>query len=167
VGGFRPCPIGAVRSEEPFRLCKTTAVQVPQYGCYLGPSVIAKHDIERVYREEGARLYHGLLGFTGDPETARDAMAEAFARAMVVAESINALVPWLRKVAFRVAGEELRHPGRLRRPIDSEVAALSQSPDLPSVRSVAFGVAWRRTSVRNGRPWPNISSVPSKRLVGP
>jgi predicted RNA polymerase sigma factor len=36
-------------------------------------------DIERLYREEGSRLWWALLAYTGDREVASDAAAEAFA----------------------------------------------------------------------------------------
>jgi predicted RNA polymerase sigma factor len=35
--------------------------------------------VERVWREQGARLWRSLVAFTGDGEVASDAMAEAFA----------------------------------------------------------------------------------------
>lgn len=41
-----------------------------------------EHDIERVYREQGDRIYHAVPGYTGDPDVAREAVAEAFARAI-------------------------------------------------------------------------------------
>ena len=36
--------------------------------------------IERLYREEGPRLWRALLGYTGDAETAGDTVMEAFAQ---------------------------------------------------------------------------------------
>ena len=39
-------------------------------------------EIERVYREGGARMWHAILAFAGDREVANDAVAEAFAQAL-------------------------------------------------------------------------------------
>ncbi len=78
----------------------------------MGTRVKAEHDIEATYREQGGRLYHALLGYTGDTETAREAVAEAFARAMTSKDTIHSLVPWIWRVAFRIAGEEVRRRGR-------------------------------------------------------
>ncbi len=41
-------------------------------------------ELERVYREHGARLWRAVLAFTGDREVASDAVAEAFAQALSV-----------------------------------------------------------------------------------
>lgn len=84
--------------------------------------VTAEHDFERIYREEGARLYHALLGFTGDPDVAREGVAEAFARGISATDRIREPVPWLWRVGFRVASDELRRRGRLDRLDDSEQA---------------------------------------------
>ena len=46
-------------------------------------------ELERLYRRDGARLWRSLLGFTGDPELAKDAMAEAFAQALGRGDAIR------------------------------------------------------------------------------
>ena len=79
------------------------------------------HDIERVYREQGDRLYYALLGFTGDKDIAREAVAEAFTGALDSADSIRSPVSWIWRVAFRIAGEELRRRRRHGPLSDSEV----------------------------------------------
>jgi RNA polymerase sigma factor (sigma-70 family) len=65
-------------------------------------------DIERLYREEGARLWWALLAYTGDREVASDAAAEAFARALNAVDTIRDPAAWVWRVAFRVATAELR-----------------------------------------------------------
>jgi RNA polymerase sigma factor (sigma-70 family) len=95
----------------------------------VGTRVKPEHDVEAAYREQAARLYHAVLGYSGDPEIARDALAEAFARAMASKERIDTLVPWIWKVAFRVAAEELRRRRKLRPPEEGEVRA----PDPPEL----------------------------------
>ena len=37
--------------------------------------MIPEHDIEGVYREQRARLYHAVLGFSGDPEMVAETLA--------------------------------------------------------------------------------------------
>ena len=46
-------------------------------------------EIEQVYRDQRANLYYALLAYSGDPEVARDALAEAFARALASADRIK------------------------------------------------------------------------------
>ena len=70
-------------------------------------------DLERLYREQGKRLWWALLAYSGDPEIASDASSEAFARALSSSGSIRDPAAWVWRVAFRVATAELkgtRHP---------------------------------------------------------
>jgi DNA-directed RNA polymerase specialized sigma24 family protein len=66
-------------------------------------------EIERYYQEHGEPLYRALLSYTGDPDAARDAASESFARALASGEAILSIEPWIWKVAFRIAAKELRH----------------------------------------------------------
>ena len=47
--------------------------------------------LERLYREQGARMWHAVLAFAGDPEVASDAVAEAFAQALRRGDEIRDL----------------------------------------------------------------------------
>jgi len=67
--------------------------------------------VERAYRDQGDRLYYALLAYTGDPEVAREAVAEAFSRALA-STTIRDIVPWVWRVAFRVASQEQKHQRR-------------------------------------------------------
>jgi RNA polymerase sigma-70 factor, ECF subfamily len=69
-------------------------------------------DIEQIYRDEGDRLYYAILAYSGEPDVAREAVAEAFARALASESSIREVVPWLWRVAFRVASNDLKDRGR-------------------------------------------------------
>jgi RNA polymerase sigma factor (sigma-70 family) len=69
-------------------------------------------DVEQVYRDSGMRLWWSLLAYTGDPEIASDATAEAFARALTSVETIRDPAGWVWRVAFRVATAELRNARR-------------------------------------------------------
>ena len=95
-------------------------------------------DIEQVYRDEGDRLYYALLAFAGDPDIAREAVAESFARALASESSIRKVVPWVWKVAFRLASADLERRDRLTNSEIEErpgpephdlVEALSQLPE--------------------------------------
>jgi DNA-directed RNA polymerase specialized sigma24 family protein len=66
------------------------------------------YEIERLYRRDGARLWRSLLGFTGDPELAKDAMAEAFAQALGRGNAIAHKDRWVWRAAFRIASGEMK-----------------------------------------------------------
>ena len=95
-------------------------------------------EIEHVYRAEGDRLYYALLAYTGDRDIAREAVAESFARALASESSIREVVPWIWRVAFRVAAADLKERKRLTNSEIEErpgpephdlVEALSQLPE--------------------------------------
>lgn len=64
--------------------------------------------IEKLYREQGARMWRALLGFTGDPDVASDAVAEAFAQVIRRGDEIRDPERWVWRSAFKIAGGELR-----------------------------------------------------------
>jgi len=64
--------------------------------------------VERVYREDGARLWRSMLAFTGDPDTASDVVAEAFAQLLHRGDAIRSPQRWVWRAAFRIAAGELR-----------------------------------------------------------
>lgn len=68
--------------------------------------------IERLYRERGDRIWRGLLAFSGDPEVASDAMAEAFAQVLRRGDEIRDPERWIWRTAFRIAAGELKDRGR-------------------------------------------------------
>ena len=70
-------------------------------------------DIERFYRDSGNRLWWALLAYTGDPESASDAAAEAYARALAAADTIRDPDAWIWRVAFRIATAEARERRRM------------------------------------------------------
>jgi RNA polymerase sigma factor (sigma-70 family) len=72
---------------------------------------IVDNDKERVagaYRDQSQRMWRALFSFTGDPEIASDAVAEAFARALRHRDAIEDVASWTWRVAFRVGAAELR-----------------------------------------------------------
>ncbi len=68
--------------------------------------------VERLYRDDGARLERALVLFAGDREVARDAVAEAFAQALRAGASVRNHQAWVWRAAFRIAAGELKE-GRL------------------------------------------------------
>lgn len=77
--------------------------------------------VERVWREQGTKLWRSLVAFTGDPEVATDAMAEAFAQALGRGDAVRDHDRWIWRSSFRIAAGELkarRHrPGREDEPV--------------------------------------------------
>jgi RNA polymerase sigma-70 factor (ECF subfamily) len=69
---------------------------------------IAQSDLERVYREEGPRLWRAVLAYCGDRELASDAVAETFAQALARATAIRDARLWVWRTAFRIAAGELK-----------------------------------------------------------
>jgi RNA polymerase sigma-70 factor (ECF subfamily) len=63
--------------------------------------------LERLYREQGGRMWRSVLAFAGDPEVASDAVAEAFAQALRRGEAIRDPERWLWRSVFRLAAGEL------------------------------------------------------------
>jgi RNA polymerase sigma-70 factor (ECF subfamily) len=73
----------------------------------------SEETIERAYREYAAQVWRGVYAFSGGrAEIADDAVAEAFARALVHRGRIRSLLPWLYRVAFRQAAQRLREERR-------------------------------------------------------
>jgi RNA polymerase sigma-70 factor (ECF subfamily) len=68
--------------------------------------------IERLYRERGDRIWRGVLAFSGDPEVASDAVAEAFAQVLRRGEEVRDPERWIWRAAFRIAAGELKERRR-------------------------------------------------------
>jgi RNA polymerase sigma-70 factor (ECF subfamily) len=78
--------------------------------------VRAEGGLERLYREDGARLWRALMAFSGDREVASDAVAEAFAQALGRGDDLRDPQRWVWRAAFRIAAGELKDRGRFRAP---------------------------------------------------
>ena len=86
-----------------------------------------RRDIAAVYREDGPGLWRTIYAFTGGRyHMTEDVVAEAFARALTYDGRINDPLPWLYRVAFRLAQQELKDD-RYR---GEEVEQASQPPEL-------------------------------------
>ncbi len=72
-------------------------------------------ELERLYREEGDRLWRALFAWSGDPSVADDARAEAFAQALSRGDELRQPLAWIWRVSFRVAAGELKDRRRMDR----------------------------------------------------
>src|SRR5439155_23418315 len=70
--------------------------------------VSARDDLERLYREQGARLWRAVYLYARDAEVASDAVAEAFAQALRRGDALRSPATWVWTVAFRLAAGELK-----------------------------------------------------------
>lgn len=69
----------------------------------------APTDLGVVFDSHATALYRTILAYTGGrSDIAEDAVGEAFARAAAHVEEVRDLVPWIYRVAFNVATDELR-----------------------------------------------------------
>jgi len=68
----------------------------------------AERDIERLFASESPRMWRSIVGYTGDPDIASDAVAEAFTLALERSQDIASPAGWLWRVAFRIATAELK-----------------------------------------------------------
>jgi RNA polymerase sigma-70 factor (ECF subfamily) len=64
--------------------------------------------IETLYRVDAGRLWRALLAYSGDPEVASDAVAEAYAQALRRGEAIRDPAAWTWRTAFRIAAGALK-----------------------------------------------------------
>jgi RNA polymerase sigma-70 factor (ECF subfamily) len=68
--------------------------------------------LELVYREQAPRLWRSLVAYSGDPEIASDAVAEAFAQALRGGDRVREPDRWVWSAAFRIAAGELKDRAR-------------------------------------------------------
>ncbi len=68
--------------------------------------------VEAVYREHFAHLWRALLAYSGDPDIASDAAAEAFAQALRRDGDLRTPERWVWKAAFRIAAGMLKERSR-------------------------------------------------------
>ena len=93
--------------------------------------------VEDAYRQHSAQMWRALLAYSGDPDIASDAVAEAFAQALRRNGAIRSVVPWVWRAAYRIAAGELKERRRLLpevdRAQDNPVADLDLSTALMQV----------------------------------
>lgn len=67
--------------------------------------------VERLYREDGKRLWRAVLAYSRNSEIASDATAEAFAQAIARGPELRSPRAWVWTVAFRVARAQMKSRG--------------------------------------------------------
>jgi RNA polymerase sigma-70 factor (ECF subfamily) len=83
-------------------------------------------EFDRLYREHGDRLWRSLLLYTGRPEVASDATAEAFAQAIRRSKELRDPLAWIWRAAFKIAAGEMHSDRRL---VALDPAAAYEMPD--------------------------------------
>jgi RNA polymerase sigma-70 factor, ECF subfamily len=83
-------------------------------------------EIERVYREQGARLWRAVFLSSGSREVADDAVAEAFAQALRRGRGVRDPVAWVWRAAFRIAAGELKERGSTGVYAEEQVTGLAE-----------------------------------------
>lgn len=79
----------------------------------MGATRAIATDIERLYREQGDRMWRAVLAFAGDHEVASDAVAEAFAQALRRGDAIRDPARWVWRTAFRIAAGMLKQQRKI------------------------------------------------------
>lgn len=102
--------------------------------------------LERLYREQGAKMWHAVLAFAGDPEVASDTVAETFAQALRRGGAIRDPERWLWGTLFRVAGGQLADRTR-HAPIEIERSYEMEDPARELVAALARLSSKQRAAV--------------------
>ncbi len=105
-----------------------------------------QNEVERLYRDQGGRMWRAVLAFTADPEVANDAVAEAFAQALRRREAIRDPERWIWRSVFRIAGGELKERRR-RLPMQMEGSYEMEEPARDLVIALAVLPPKQRASV--------------------
>jgi RNA polymerase sigma factor (sigma-70 family) len=121
--------------------------------------------IERLYREQGAKLFRSLYAFCGDRDIASDALAEALAQALRRGDALTSPAAWVWRVAFRVAAGELQRTGRHAATGPPERAYEMQDPVVDLVRALAR-LAPRQRAVAVLSLYADLSTRDVARIMG-
>jgi RNA polymerase sigma-70 factor (ECF subfamily) len=102
--------------------------------------------LERLYREQGGRMWRAALAFAGDAEVASDAVAEAFAQALARGEAIRDAERWVWRTIFRIAAGELKERRRSV-PFEEEGVYMMEEPARELVAALARMSERQRSAV--------------------
>jgi len=87
---------------------------------------VREGEIERLYREQGRRLWAAVLAYARDRSIADDAVAEAFAQLLRREGDVRDPKAWLWTAAFRIAAGELQR----RHALSPHIPELAYEPEL-------------------------------------
>jgi RNA polymerase sigma-70 factor (ECF subfamily) len=76
------------------------------------PTERSNDAVEALYRAHGDRIWRAVLAFAQDPDIASDAVAEAFAQAIVRGQALRSPLGWVWRSAFRIAAGMLKERSR-------------------------------------------------------
>lgn len=99
--------------------------------------------IERLYREQGDRIWRAVALYAGDRDLASDAVSEAFAQALARGNAVRDAAAWVWRASFRIAAGELKARSRRSAPaaregLDAEVVGLMEALEqLPTKQRAA------------------------------
>ena len=89
------------------------------------------HDFDAIWREAGPAIWRAVLVYAGGRRAiADDAVAEAFARAIERSDSIREPVPYLYRVAFRIAAGDLTRADTVAQPDDRAITDAVEDVDM-------------------------------------
>jgi RNA polymerase sigma-70 factor (ECF subfamily) len=95
----------------------------------LDVTVEPKTKVERVYREQGARLWRAVFLVSGDREVASDAVSEAFAQALARGTDLKSIENWVWRTAFRVAMGLLQDKSKMTQLVEEPTYEMSGAAD--------------------------------------
>jgi RNA polymerase sigma-70 factor, ECF subfamily len=67
-----------------------------------------RQSVESAYRADGDRLWRAVYAWSGDPEVASDAVAEAFAQLIHRGQAVREPAAWAWRTAFRIAAGAMK-----------------------------------------------------------
>lgn len=105
-----------------------------------------ERDLERLYREQGDRLWRSLVLSTGSRDVADDAVAEAFAQALARGEALRDPLAWIWRAAFRIAAGELKSM-RAVDPLVADIAEEAPETVIDLARALSELTPHQRTAV--------------------
>jgi RNA polymerase sigma-70 factor, ECF subfamily len=123
--------------------------------------VTAARELERLYREDGARLWRAIMAFSGDREVASDAVAESFAQALGRGDDLRDPQRWVWRAAFRIAAGELKDRRRFEAPAFDAGYEIAEPP----ARLVA-GLARLSPNQRAAMVLHYYAGYPTKEIAG-
>ncbi len=74
---------------------------------------MASETVERLYRDQGGRVWSAVFAYAGDRGVADDAVAEAFAQLLRRVHDVRDATTWIWTAAFRLAAGELKRRSNL------------------------------------------------------
>lgn len=105
-----------------------------------------ERELERLYREQGDRLWRSLVLSMGNRDVADDAVAEAFAQALARGEVLRDPLAWIWRAAFRIAAGELKTRS-MAEMLASDLVEEAPEPLVDLVRALGALTPHQRTAV--------------------